>query len=76
MVVRDETEDILKKGMSTIDKVLTRNVEKERITQQDKEATLGRIKATTDYKDLADCDLIVEAIFESMEGFCRSLRQR
>ncbi|MFC2003644.1 3-hydroxyacyl-CoA dehydrogenase family protein [Chloroflexota bacterium] len=67
VVVRDETEQILNKGMATIDKVLTRNVEKQKITQQDKESILGRIKTTTNFDGFADCDLVVEAIFENLE---------
>lgn len=68
VTVVDATDDILKKGMATIDKVLARSVEKERITQQEKDTTLGRIKTTTDYKDLADADLVVEAIYENLEA--------
>jgi len=67
VTVVDATDDLLKKGMATIDKVLARNVEKERITQQEKDAILSRIKTTTEYKDLSDADLVVEAVFENLD---------
>ncbi|MFC2003545.1 3-hydroxyacyl-CoA dehydrogenase family protein [Chloroflexota bacterium] len=67
VVVRDETDELLKKGMATIDKLLARSVEKEQITQQDKDSILGRIKTTTSFNDFADCDLMVEAIFENLD---------
>ena len=37
-----------------------------RATQEDADAVRGRIKGTTDYNDLADCDLVIEAITESL----------
>ncbi|MFC1869882.1 3-hydroxyacyl-CoA dehydrogenase family protein [Chloroflexota bacterium] len=67
VVVRDETEEFLKRGIAAIDKVLTRNIEKEKITQKDKDAILSRIKTTTDFKDFADCDLVIEAAFENID---------
>jgi 3-hydroxybutyryl-CoA dehydrogenase len=42
-------------------------VEKDKITQQDKDSTLARIKGTTSIKDFADCDLVVEAVVENMD---------
>lgn len=67
VIVVDATDELLKKGMATIDKVLNRNVEKGRITQEEKDATVGRIKTSTNMKDLADRDVVVEAVFESLD---------
>jgi len=67
VIVVDATEDILNKGIATINKVLSRNVEKGRITQQDKDGALSRIKTSTNMKDLADRDLVVEAVFENLD---------
>ena len=67
VIVVDATEDILKKGMATIDKVMSRNVEKGRVTQEDKDAAMGRIKTSTKMEDLADRDLVVEAVFENLD---------
>ena len=66
VVVSEINDELLNKGLASINAVLTRSVEKERISQEDKEATLGRIKATTDMKDFADCDLVIEAVVENM----------
>lgn len=67
VIVVDATEDILNKGIATINKVMSRNVEKGRITQEDKDTAMGRIKTSTNMKDLADRDLVVEAVFENLD---------
>lgn len=45
-----------------------KSVAKGRMTQADADAALGRMRDTTDLKDLADCDLVIEAIFENLEA--------
>ena len=67
VVVIDSTEDFLKRGMATIEKVMTRNVEKGKVTADEKNAVMGRIKTSTKMEDLADRDIVVEAVFESLE---------
>ena len=67
VLVIDATDELLKKGMATIDKVMSRNVEKGRVTQEDKDAVMGRIKPSTKMEDLADRDLVVEAVFENLD---------
>lgn len=67
VIVVDATEDILNKGIATINKVMSRNVEKGRVTQEDKDTAMGRIKTSTNMKDLADRDLVVEAVFENLD---------
>jgi len=67
VLVIDATDELLKKGMATIDKVMSRNVEKGRVTQEDKDAVMGRIKTRTKMEDLADRDLVVEAVFENLD---------
>ncbi|MFC1869881.1 3-hydroxyacyl-CoA dehydrogenase family protein [Chloroflexota bacterium] len=67
VVVSEINDELLQKGMNSINKILTRNVEKERITQKDKDAILGRIKGTTKMQDFSDCDLVVEAVIEKMD---------
>jgi len=47
--------------------VVARSVGKGKTSQQDKEATLARIKGTTTTKDFADCDLVIEAASEKMD---------
>ena len=49
-----------------IDHYLARGVEKERLTQDEKDAALGRLTLTTELADLADCQLVIEAAFEEL----------
>ena len=49
-----------------IDHYLARGVEKERLTQDEKDAALGRLTLTTELADLADCQLVIEAAFEDI----------
>src|SRR5215211_2987064 len=49
-----------------IDHYLRRGVEKERLTQDEKDAALGRLELTTDLGDLASCQLVIEAAFEDL----------
>jgi len=66
VVLREVDEATLEKGMGKIAKQLARAVEKGKATQQDADGLLGRIQGTVDYRDLADCDLVIEAITESL----------
>ena len=67
-VVLCEVDDAaLQKGIGKIEKQLARAVEKGKSSQDDADAVRGRIHGTTGYEDLADCDLVIEAITESLE---------
>jgi len=65
--VREVAEDFLKKGMAGIEKSLGKFVEKGTLTAQQRTETLGRLKATTNFDDLADCDIVIEAITENLQ---------
>jgi 3-hydroxybutyryl-CoA dehydrogenase len=67
VVVREIDQGVLDKGIGRIEKQLARAVEKGRMEQADADAVRGRIQGTLDYGDLADCDLVVEAITESAD---------
>ncbi|HEU0023120.1 MAG TPA: 3-hydroxyacyl-CoA dehydrogenase family protein [Thermoleophilaceae bacterium] len=67
VVVREIDQSPLDKGLAKIDKQLARAVEKGRLEQADAEAVRGRIQGTLDYSDLADCDLVIEAITEDLD---------
>jgi 3-hydroxybutyryl-CoA dehydrogenase len=60
-------EESLNKGIATIEHYLSRDVEKGRISQQDKNLTMSRIKGSLTQEDLNDRDLVIEAIPEDME---------
>ncbi len=64
VVVREVDQDKLDKGIGRIEKQLARAVEKGRMEQADADAVRGRIEGTLDYADLADADLVIEAITE------------
>ena len=66
VVVREVSQDKLDKGIAKIEKQLGRAVEKGKIEQADADAVRGRIQGTLDYADLADCDLVIEAITEDL----------
>ncbi|MGI8593288.1 MAG: 3-hydroxyacyl-CoA dehydrogenase family protein [Solirubrobacteraceae bacterium] len=66
VVVREVDQATLDKGLEKIDKQLARAVEKGKATQEDVDNVKGRIHGTTDYADLADCDLVIEAITEDL----------
>ena len=57
----------LDKGLAKIEKQLGRAVERGKLEQADADAVRGRITASLDYADLADCDLVIEAITEDLD---------
>ncbi len=66
VVLREVDDATLAKGIGRIEKQLARAVEKGKSSQEDADAVRARIKGTVDYRDLADCDLVIEAITESL----------
>jgi 3-hydroxybutyryl-CoA dehydrogenase len=66
VVLRELDDDRLAKGVGKIEKQLARAVEKGKLEQGDADAVRGRIAPTTDYGDLAGCDLVIEAITEDL----------
>jgi 3-hydroxybutyryl-CoA dehydrogenase len=67
VVVREVDQARLDSGLGKIEKQLSRAVEKGRMEQSDADAVRGRIQGTLAYEDLADCDLVIEAITEDLE---------
>ncbi len=67
VVVSEANDELLNKGIGSVDYYLTRDVEKGRLSQQDKDSALGRIRGTTNIKDFNDCDLAIEAVPEDMD---------
>jgi 3-hydroxybutyryl-CoA dehydrogenase len=66
-VGREISDELNERARATIDRYLTRAVEKERMSEADKQAALDRLTLTTSLEDLADCDLVIEAIVEDLE---------
>jgi 3-hydroxybutyryl-CoA dehydrogenase len=67
VVLVEQSDDLLEKALSIITKNLGRLVNKEKITQEDADAALAKIKKSTDLDDVKDCQLVVEAVFESFD---------
>ncbi len=67
VILCDVEQRFLERGLATITKNLDREVAKNKITDADKSAALGRIEPVTDRAKLADCDFMVEAATEKFE---------
>ena len=65
--LNDINEESYQKGLGVITKNLSRNVEKGRMTEDEKTAVLGRITKSLDLQDAADVDIIIEAAVENMD---------
>lgn len=63
-VLLDRSLEAAEKGRDYTAKLMDRRIKRGRATEEKKQELLGRIKATTDYADFADCDVVVEAVFE------------
>jgi len=64
VLMSDIKEEFTAKGVANITKNLARSVKKGRLEQAEMDAILGRIKTTTDLKDMASVDFVVEAAVE------------
>src|SRR5947199_10425199 len=60
---RQETADAMVAGL---EKSLAKQVEKGRITDEDRSAVLKRVNATSDLAELAECDLVIESVVEDL----------
>jgi len=67
VVMNDIKQEFVDRGMATIDKNLSRLVAKEKMTEADKAAVLGRIRTSTDVKDMKDVDFVIEAATETLD---------
>jgi len=66
VVVSEINNELLNKGLASINNFLTKSIDKGKLSQQDKDSTLARIKGTTNTKDFSDCDLMIEVAIENM----------
>lgn len=67
VIMRDVEQAFVDRALKGIDKFLSKSVEKGKITADDKNATIGRIKGTTKMEDLKDSDIVVEVVFEDLD---------
>ena len=66
-VVKEVSDDLINKGFAGIDKSLAKFAEKGTIRADQQRDIRGRLSGTTSFADLADCDIIIEAIIENLE---------
>jgi 3-hydroxybutyryl-CoA dehydrogenase len=67
-VGREVELQLAERGRATIEKYLGRAVEKGRMGEGERDAALARLSLTTSLEDLADCDLVIEAIVEELDA--------
>jgi enoyl-CoA hydratase/3-hydroxyacyl-CoA dehydrogenase len=67
-IVRELNEEFLEKGLGHISAFLDKGVTKKKLSQAKRDATWACISGTTKLADLADCDLVIEAIIENMQA--------
>ena len=82
VVMRDVEERFVQNGLKNIDRFLSKSVEKGKMTEDQKQGVLGRIKGTVNMADLAEVDFVIEAVIEDMDlkrsvfkdldGICRA----
>jgi 3-hydroxybutyryl-CoA dehydrogenase len=82
VILCDISQEYVDRGIANVSKSLDRFVKKETITEQQKAEILGRIRSTTDLKELSGCSLVVEAatenfdvkrqIFSELDAICTS----
>ncbi len=65
-IVREVSDEQCQKGIGGIGKQLGKAVEKGKMSAEDRDAVTGRLRGTTRLEDLADCDLIIEAVVEDL----------
>src|SRR5438093_3269688 len=66
VVMRDVAQEFLARGMNAIDKGLQRDVDKDRLSREDKSAIIQRIRTTTGIGALSDAVIVVEAVTEDL----------
>ena len=67
VVVREVSNELCERGFAGIEKSLAKFTEKGTITADQQTEIRGRLHGTTDFADLADCDIIIEAIIENLD---------
>lgn len=66
-IVKEVSEEFIQRGFAGIEKSLAKFAEKGTITADQQSEIRGRLSGTTKFDELADCDIIIEAIIENLE---------
>lgn len=67
VILRDLSQEFIDKGIKGITKNFDKSIQKGKMTEAEKEISLGLLKGSTALEDVADCDLVIEAATENME---------
>lgn len=68
VIVREVSDELVEKGLKSIEKNVNRLVEKGSLTETEKKGILGRIKGTTRLDEMREADLVIEAIIENLKA--------
>ena len=66
-IVRDISDPVIAKTQSGIEKVLAKGIERGKVTPEQRDAALSKLRFTTELAELAGCDIIIEAVVEDLE---------
>jgi 3-hydroxybutyryl-CoA dehydrogenase len=66
-IVREVSDELCERGLDGISKQLGKAVEKGKMSPEDRDIITGRLRGTTKLADLADCDIIIEAVVEDLD---------
>ncbi len=75
VLLHDMNEEAMQKGLENIEKRLGRNVEKGKISAEVKSATMKGLSPSSELKDVATCDLVIEAVIENMDVKAKVFRE-
>ncbi|MBF8438153.1 3-hydroxybutyryl-CoA dehydrogenase [Halanaerobiaceae bacterium Z-7014] len=81
VILRDINQEVLEKGLATIEKNLDRSIKKDRLNESEKEDILARIDTVIEYGSLSEVDLVIEAapedlslkqeLFKKLDSICK-----
>ena len=66
VIMRDVKDEFLQRGLQAIEKSLQRDIDKQRLSGEEKQSILGRIKTTTELDDLREASFVIEAVTEDL----------
>jgi len=75
VLMRDIDEAATQRGMQSIERNLAKGIERGKVTEEERDETLSRIRATTDFVEIGESDLVIEAAPENLELKQSLLRQ-
>jgi len=67
VIVRSRSQDSADAMLAVLERSLTRQVDKSKLTREEADALRARVSATSSLHDLADCDLVIESVVEDIE---------